>query len=256
MQLTKEKIKEELAEEVVQVKTKVEVRKEIDLEPPPEREEEPASSESNWLEITVALLIAVTTVIGAVVAWRASVADDASGDADFAGLQAAMNAEETRALNFVNTYENYGAYAAYQRYDTLGDLIEEDLANIEDEQTYAFLDEQRANAHDLALANQELFPNTYLNRDGSYSIQRQLGEMWADAAKEKDLKPEPQFAEADQFRVKTNLLLQSLTVIALALVFFTVVELVKGRVQYLLVALGSLTMVAGTVMAVMIEMGQ
>jgi hypothetical protein len=204
----------------------------------------------------MALLIAVTTVIGAVVAWRASVADDASGDADFAGLQAAINVEETRALNFVNTYENYGAYTAYKRYSSLGDLIAEDMANIEDEAEYTFLDEQRAIAHDLALANQSLFPNTYLNRDGSYSTQRQLGEMWADAAKEKDLKPDPQFAEADQFRVKTNRLLQSLTIIALALVFYTGIELVKARAQVVLLTLGSLTMVAGTVMAVLIEIGK
>jgi hypothetical protein len=130
------------------------------------------------------------------------------------------------------------------------------MANIEDEAEYTFLDEQRAIAHDLALANQSLFPNTYLNRDGSYSTQRQLGEMWADAAKEKDLKPDPQFAEADQFRVKTNRLLQSLTIIALALVFYTGIELVKARAQVVLLTLGSLTMVAGTVMAVLIEIGK
>lgn len=211
------------------------------------------TDKTNRLETIVAILIAVTTVLGAVVAWRASVANDASGDVDFAGLQAAVNAAETHALSFVNTYENYGAYTAYKRYSTLGDLITKDMADAKDEEEVALLDGQRANAHSLALANQGLFPNKHLNRDGSYSVQRQLGVMWADAAKEKDLNPDPQFAEADRLRGKTNRLLRSLMIIALALVFYTVVELVKGRAQYVLIALGSLTMVAGVVMAVLIE---
>ncbi len=211
---------------------------------------------SNRLEIIVAILIAVTTVLGAVVAWRASVADDASGDADFAGLQATTNAEETRALNFVNTYENYGTYTTYKRYSLLGNLLAEDAFNATDEADAELLDAQRANAQDLAIANQGLFDNKYLERDGSYNTQRQLGEMWADAAKEKDLYPDPQFAEADKFRDKTNGLLQSLMIIALALVFYTSVELVKERAQYAVAALATLIMVGGVVMAVLIEIGK
>jgi len=210
---------------------------------------------SSRLETIVAILIAITTVLGAIVAWRASMAEDASGDADFAGIQAAMDAEETRALNFVNTYENYGAYTAYKRYSTLGDLIAEDAANAASDAEAEQLDGQRANAHDLAIANQNLFDNKYLDRDGSYNVQRQLGEMWADAAKQKDLKPEMQLAEADRFREKTNHLLQSLMIIALALVFYTAVELVNERVQYALVGFATLVMIAGVVMAALIEMG-
>ena len=48
------------------------------------------------LETIVAVLIALVTVIGAVVVWRASVIEDASGDADFAGLRASINAEELK----------------------------------------------------------------------------------------------------------------------------------------------------------------
>lgn len=211
---------------------------------------------SNRLEIIVAILIAVTTVLGAIVAWRASVADDASGDADFAGLQATTNAEETRALNFVNAYENYGTYTTYKRNSLLGDLIAADVANVTDETAADLLDAQRANAHDLALANQGLFPNKYLDRNGSYNVQRQIGEMWADAAKKKDLYPDPQFAEADRFREKTNGLLQSLMIIALALVFYTAIELVNERAQYAVAVVATLIMIGGTAMAVLIEIGK
>ena len=47
----------------------------------------------------IAVLIALATLIGAVVAWRASVAADGAGDADFAGQRATVNLEQTRALS-------------------------------------------------------------------------------------------------------------------------------------------------------------
>ena len=58
---------------------------------------ESKAERSQRLETVVAILIAVVTVIGAVVAWRSSVADDGAGDADFAGLRASVRSEETRA---------------------------------------------------------------------------------------------------------------------------------------------------------------
>jgi hypothetical protein len=207
---------------------------------------------SQHLETVVAILIAIATVIGAVVAWRASVADDGAGDADFAGLRASVLSEQTRALNDVNAYESYGAYTNYRRYQELGDLLEADQAAAPEEDT-ALLERQRADNHDLSISNQRLFPNKFLDRDGSYNVKRQLGEMWADAAKENDLNPDPQFAEADQLRTKANSLLAAVTILAVALVFYTLVEVAGDRLKYLLAGLGSLCMIAGTVFALFVE---
>jgi hypothetical protein len=209
----------------------------------------------NRLETVVALLIAVVTVIGAVVAWRASVADDGAGDADFAGLRASLNAEETRALNAVDAYEHYGAYTNYWRYRALGDELADALATAPDDQLET-LDRQRAEAYDLADANQDLFPNRFLNRDGTYSVAREEGEAWADAAREQDLNPDPQYAEADRLRAKSNQLLGTLTLLGLALVVFTLVESVEGRLKLALVALGTLLAVAGVVVAVVLELAK
>ncbi|MBI3761436.1 MAG: hypothetical protein HY260_06175 [Chloroflexi bacterium] len=209
----------------------------------------------NPLETIVAVLIAVVTVIGAVAAWRASVAADAAGDADFAGLKATLNAEQTRALTTVNAYEHYGSFTAYSRYNELGNAIGEDLqkgTELTDEQTL-LLERQQAEVYDLAQANQDLFSHRFLSRDGSYSVQRELGEAWADTAKEKDLNPDPQYADADRFRAKTNLLLGSVSVLAVALVFYTLVEAAGERWQYGMVALGTIFMIAGTAAAVYIE---
>jgi len=213
---------------------------------------ESKAERSQRLETVVAILIAVVTVIGALAAWRSSVADDGAGDADFAGLRASVRAEETRALNNVNAYENYGSYANYRRYSEMSNLIEADQANAP-EQEKSELARQRADNNDLSISNQRLFPNKFLDRDGSYNVKRQMGEMWADAAKENDLNPDPQFVEADQLRDKANWLLAAVAILAIALVFYTLVESFGARMRYVMVTLGSLCMVAGTVFALFIE---
>ena len=199
------------------------------------------------LETYVAIVIALITVAGALVAWRASVAADSAGDADNGGLRAMLNVEETRASNTVNAYEAYGAYVSYQRYQRLGDLLEADPAA-------ADLEAERAAARDLALANQGLFPNKFLNRNGTYDLSRQLGEMWADASRVKDLNPEPQFQAADQLRARSNWLLADVGFLALGLVFLTLVEAAAGRLQYLLAGLGTAVLVAGLALALWIEL--
>lgn len=203
-------------------------------------------------ETPVAILIALITVVGAIVAWRASVAADGAGDADNGGLRAMLNVEETRALNGVNAYENYGAFVAYDRYAYMGDLLEADLA-VADEADFERLEADRADAQDLAIANQSLFPNKFLNRDGTYDVQRQLGELWADAAREKDLNPEPQFVEADKLRDRTNWFLGDIALLSLGLVFLTLVESVPNQLKYVLTGLGLLTLLVGTGAAFWIE---
>ncbi len=202
----------------------------------------------------VAIMIALVTVIGAVVAWRASVAEDASGDADYAGLRAAINAEETRAINAATAYAQYGSYVTYQRNSALGDLIADDMALAATDDELLILNSQRADAHDTAIATERLFQQRFLNRDGTYSVERQLGELWADAVRERDLNPEPQFAEADRLSDKSSNLLAMVGVLALALVCYTLLEAVDGRLRYVLFAAGTLLALGGTIGAVMLEL--
>jgi hypothetical protein len=211
---------------------------------------EQSEQQGRSLEVVVAFLIAIVTVIGAVIAWRAAVADDGAGDADFGGLRAAINLEEARAVNNLNAFEHYAAFADYKRYDALGTALEETAGEAPSEETAR----EMAEVNDLTVAKQNAFPNKFLNRDGSYGLQRELGEMLADAAKEKDLNPEPQFAEADRLRGKTLQLLLSITVLGVALVLYTLIESVSGRLQqYLLLGAGSLLALAASAYAVFVD---
>lgn len=200
-------------------------------------EAEASTPEARSLDVPVACLIAAATLLGALFAWRSSVAGDAAGDADYAGLRAALNVEETRATNAVNAYEHYAAFTSFDRHDELARLIEDGAGPARD------LEEAR----ELASASRGLYPAHFVNRDGTYALERELGVMWADAAREKDLSPEPQFAEADRQRGKSLGLLIAVTLTAVALVFFTLVGALGARLQYLNLALGVLCLLVGGV---------
>lgn len=210
------------------------------------------SEPTDRLGLVNALLIALVTLIGAFVAWRASVASDNAGDAALAGLTATLHAQETEALNNTILYEDYRAYTAYTRYNTLGDEIEAELPQVTDPDETEVLDRQMREAWDAA--ESFYFPHEYLRRDGSYDSERQLGEAIAEAARHQDLNPAPHFVEADQMQVKSNWLIGVITILAAALLCFTLVESVNRRtIQYALIAAGVLVMLAGVGLTVMIE---
>lgn len=211
-------------------------------------------SESDILGTATAILIAVVVAVIALVSWRASVIDDGAGDADYAGLRSAVYSVRAEAINAVNAYESYGNYVNYLRNKRQGELLETRLeAAPEEEQT--LLTEQLKVANDLEDANSDMFPNQFLNRDGSYSVSRQMGVMWADAAKENDLDYASKFQEADKGRASTRNMLVSVMVLSIATVFYALVESVEGKTRTLMVILGSLVALAGVVMAGLVWFG-
>ena len=207
-------------------------------------------------EVLLAILVAAVAMIAGLVAWRASVADDASGDADYAGLRAAVNAEETRTLNAVNAYQNYGAYVAFWRNWRMAGLLEGQLQQAASEEEAAWLSEQLADANNLANAARPLVQTRFMNRDGSYNVQREIGEGWADAAKEKELEYDGQFKEADTLASKSLRLLLALMILTIAPVFYSLIESVPGKIKWVLLATGSLFLAGGLIFAILIELGK
>ncbi|MCP4538114.1 MAG: hypothetical protein GY832_13315 [Chloroflexi bacterium] len=180
----------------------------------------PLSEEGDNFQTVVAILIAIVTIMGAVLAWRASVAGDGAGDADFAGLNAVLNAEQTLTLNNSEFFKHYRAYTSYAHRDGIQELVGQDPESSTD----ANLHHQQNEAASLARTNQLFFPPRYLNRDGSYAIQREFGEAWAEAGQSIDLFPESHFAEADQLRIKANWLVAIFIPLSLALFLYTLAE--------------------------------
>lgn len=162
----------------------------------------------------MAIMIAIVTLVGAVLAWQAAVASADAGDSDFAGMSAALNAEETLTLMNNGFHRHYRAYTSYAANSGLRD----DTSSLP--QT-ALL---RQNAARVAAADRLFFPNRYVDQNGRYASQRELGETWAQASQVRDLEPAPHFAAADQARLKTNWLVGIFIGLALSLLLYTLAE--------------------------------
>jgi hypothetical protein len=207
--------------------------------------------QTNKMETLVAVLIAVVVVVGAYISWRASVIDDSAGDADYGGLRAAIFAEKTRSLNYVNAYESFGNYVTYWRNRRTAELINEDMQKLPVEEQEVLSAEAKT-YNDLADANSTMFEMRYLNRDGTYSVQRQMGEMWADAAKKREMDSTSQFSEADQLRQQTLKMLLALMILSVSPILFSLVEsMPKQGLKNLMLGSGTLCALAGVAVAVL-----
>jgi hypothetical protein len=197
------------------------------------------SQKPDRFQVVMAVLIALVTLIGAALASRAALVSSLSGDADFAGVAASLNAEEALAVNTTTMYGNYRAYTAYVRYNELGNLISNDLENVTDETKSAQLTSEMNTDWSLAVTVNDFFPARYLNRDGNYDTEREMGESWAEAAMKNDVYPEPYFAAADALRLKASHLLTVIILFIGAVWFFSLAQGLRHPVRYVL-AIGGL----------------
>ncbi len=189
-------------------------------------------------EVFTSFLIAVVTILGAITAWRASVASIHAGDADFDGLSASIRSQEERVLNSVRAYEHLRAYTAYFRYNELGYAI--------DASSSIHANREKSELLDIALDLQYLFfPARYLNRDGDYNLQRELEERWALSNEFKDLNPEPHFNRGDAFREKANILTLSLIIFAISFFFLALSQALNNFFRYIFAGIGCMALLGG-----------
>lgn len=211
------------------------------------------STKPDRFQTAMAIMIALVTLFGAALASRTALVGVEAGDEDFYGLAASLNAEETKAVNTTTMYGNYRSYTAYTRYNELGNMISEDLDSVTDEVEADELTHQMNVAWSLAVAVNYFFPTRYLNRDGHYDVDRELGEAWAEAAFKKDLYPEPHFALADSLRAKVSQLLTIIIILTGAVWFFTLAQSLRHVIRYVCMLGGLGLTLAGVAMAVFEE---
>jgi hypothetical protein len=203
-------------------------------------------------EVTVSVLTALVTILSAIIAWRAAIASDAAGNADFAGIGAALNREETRILTTESAFQQFRAYTTYLRNNAVGEAISAGLASAPEDKQPA-LREQRTTSWDQTVTDKDFFDSRYVNADGAYDVERQLSEETAEAAQKKDIEPQPYFSLADRLRQKSNLMVGMLIIMASALWFYTLASEIKHSVRYGLAFLGMLCMLVAVFGAIAVE---
>jgi uncharacterized integral membrane protein len=211
---------------------------------------EPESS-SDRFDTVVAVLIAVVTVVGAVVAWRVSVALNDGAGADTRGILATVEREDVTTRAAITLMGHRTAYAAFVSDDALARAYS-DLAraNPKDADLSNF-----ASAFRLA-ANYALYPipAQYLDRDRQLDQERDLGENIAQYSINKDIEPQPHFAAADQSRQKAGWLLINVILLGMALILLTTANAVESRLRYLFLLASLLFLLISALAALLIEL--
>jgi hypothetical protein len=203
-----------------------------------------SESQSSRYSTFVSILIAIVSLAGAVLAWRVAVASSHAGNADTAGLLAAVDREDATTQATIGAVGHQMAYAAFIRNNSLAQAF------------YALGKDFTTTARGFeAAANRalEFVPGQYLDRNDKFDAQRDIGEDIANASVNKDIHPADHFKEADQARRKAQFLLLDLSGYGVALVALTLADAIHNRLRYLFLlgGLGLFTM--GSTAAIVIE---
>jgi tetratricopeptide (TPR) repeat protein len=195
------------------------------------------------------LMIAVVTITGAVVAWRSALASTKAGNSEDSGLLASLNLQEASTVGGIEASQHRAAHLEYFRYIQLA-LMELDEVNAEIEQHPEFTEAQKAEMRrdaiengDVAITAKGFIEPRYLDTNNIYDAEREQAENLAEAAQRKNLEPNPQFSEADQYRAISVALVATLVLLAISLWLFALAETLSHSSKYAL-ALGGVVFLA------------
>ena len=215
---------------------------------------EDAEEKGGWFSKLVPSLIAIVTLIGALVAWRASVAGNTSSNLDSKGLLAVQNYEASDTRSYIKANQHRAAYVQYLRYRQYAESLAELELPDATEEEIAAVDRKMKEDFDLAAASKYyFFPGRYLNQDGGYEFQLERDEENAAAAQQYDLDYESSFAESDRLGEKVLAMLLMLMVLGVSLWFLALAESIENPARYSLALGGLIFLLLGSVGAYLID---
>ncbi len=195
----------------------------------------------------VAILIALVSLAGAVLAWRISTIEGNAADADVSGIVSRISWQQARAASENDVYSDSRVYLQVR----IHDLLSRDLVAEAEELPYDSPDRDRMwdeGWTETYVAEEYLDQITilsdYIRPDGSYDGQAAQDIDMAERSLTNDFDPAGRhFAEADRMRIKTLWLTGLALFLSLSLVFYTLAEVIVHPVKYLCVIAGSLIFV-------------
>lgn len=220
-----------------------------------ENEDAPASR----MSIVVSLLAVFATLVMIAVTFYQMQLDP--GAAAIGGATASFNEQLVQNMNTGEMYTQYRAYTDYTLNRELQSELERALADSENAtpEQQAALRQELVQAQRKAAASSLFFPQRYLNRDGSYAVERQLGEAWSSAEQQMDLVPEPHYDDADSQRSVWMQIMWLLLWLTVALCIYEIINYLHEQrkvLRFSFVTAATLTVIAIAVLTyVMMQMG-
>jgi hypothetical protein len=213
---------------------------------------------STHLNTVIAFTISILTLFSGLLGWQmGNISGNASGAYALA-QRAELNAQKVISTNTMNAYENHRAFLEYKNYFDQYKLISLQLedakkANPIDQALVAQLSSRRDEFQLLYLASLKLFPNRFINRDGTYNLQEQIGQMIASDKRKFDTNPAPHIADGKLYETQARNMQITLIILAVSLFCFAIVSTVstmKRPLMLTLTALGYSTAIAGVALGI------
>ncbi|HID64039.1 MAG TPA: hypothetical protein EYP49_15075 [Anaerolineae bacterium] len=209
------------------------------------QEEREAQGEGDRFEVPIAIAIALITVIGAIVAWRASMVEGNASESSHQGLIETIKREAAAATDLRYLYQEADYTLQYIVARThIGALQTQAEAmraqGNEDEATA--MEMQATWESETAKALEGFSPMTteqgYQKADGSLDLDRRLKEIRSENQDLASLDPSTAFREADRAYLESELLVGSIIGLTASVFFLSMAEVIRRRLRYLFIAMG------------------
>ena len=217
----------------------------------------PAEREGGFKTL-VAILIAVVSIVGAVLAWRAAQAGSSAAEADVRGTVSIINRNQALVASDADMYRNLSTYLQVRIHDVLS------LSLLADSERRASDDPKRGPLWDdgwteifvaEAYLDQVDVRPEYIRPDGSYDGKAAQDIDMAGRSLGTDFDPQGRhFARADLLRAKVLWLIGLALVLSVTLLCYTVATVLQRRAKYVFFAVGSIIFVLVIVAGIIVEL--
>ena len=209
---------------------------------------------SHRLRIVIAVLIGASSVLGAIVAWRATIAESRATTAERKALEDEVARERTR-VEIINVLNDVHFFFIR------GTAHQERAAELRRR-----AEEVPGEGRDLLLAEAEAYETAAesnfnatapdaITAEGTLDLEKAFEVEWDAARRAEDLDPEPEFHVADTNLTKAERLVGLSAVLIAGVFFLTLAEFSKSVAYRLYFLGGTIAIVVAAVLVVVVEVG-
>jgi hypothetical protein len=196
----------------------------------------------------VAILIAVSTLVGALVAWRIAAAMDQAEYVDAQGLTALIESTQVKGRNAALLTLRQAAFADYHWQLVLASILENEAALAPASPQFY----RRLASVSFSQVEPDYVAHAGSPADERFDSQRYDQALYASAERQQNLDSAASFAAADQLRATARNLTFVGILLALSVFLYTGAEFSRSALKYGLAALGFLFFLAATAGALLV----
>lgn len=214
-----------------------------------------SESNSSRFETYIAICVAIATVVGAILAARATLLNDDANTADQTGLGSTLDLALTRSSIEAQRTQNLTAFLDYSQRRESALLMSQQMDQIDsNSERWLELDNASSAEWNKAINSRYFFDTNYYDKfNNTWDQQSFIDGRLIEAASFTDLNPQPHFDAAEAGRAKAAKFVGVIAILSVALFSFAVANVGRSGLRKPLAALGTVILIAATVVSILIE---